>query len=88
MSKGSVGEKDREMAKYMKAHPGRFPDSYMRPWQGEGAGMRAMARQMGAVPNDSAAWHHAMVSGVIFARLGLGSFGVPDDLLERKRAAL
>lgn len=86
MSKGSVGEKDREMAKYMKLHPGRFPDSAVRPWQGDGAGIRAMARQMGAVPNDSSAWHNAMLAGVIFARLGLGSNGVPADLIDRRAA--
>lgn len=79
--------KDKEMASYMKQHPGRYPDSYMRPWQGHGAGLRAMARNMGKVPNNSSRWFVGMLGGVIAARLGYGSANVPDDLRERDKAS-
>ena len=77
MAKSS--EKDREAAKYMKAHPGRFPDSYMRPWPGNGAGIRQMAMTMGAVPNNTTIWDFGMLGGVLCARLGMGSANVADE---------
>lgn len=79
--------KDAAMAAYMKQHPGQYPDSVMRPWRGEGAGYRDMARQMGAVSNNTSRWFVAMLGGLAAARLGYGSSGVPSDLLNDKRAA-
>lgn len=87
MSAGSR-TKDKEMASYMKQHPGRYPDSAMRPWNGEGAGYRALAKTMGSVSNNSSKWHVGMLGGVIAARLGLGSANVPGELINTaKRAA-
>jgi hypothetical protein len=80
MSKGSVGEKDRATASYMKAHPGSYPDSVMRPWQGEGSDKRALARQMGSVQNNTSKWQTAMLGGLLAARLGYGWSGVPREL--------
>jgi len=83
MSMSNRSQHDKEMASYMKAHPGAYPDSAMRPWGGVGAGDRALAYQMGTVTNNTSKWHNAMLAGVIFARLGLGASGVPDDLVRR-----
>lgn len=88
MSKGTVAERNRAMASYMKEHPGRYPDSTVRPWGGEGAGARAMAKTMGAVPNDSSKWQLGMLGGVLCARLGLGSSNIDAEYLQRKREAL
>jgi hypothetical protein len=79
--------KDKEMASYMKDHPGRYPDSFMRPWNGNGAFHRDLARQMGAVPNNSSKWFNSMRAGLALARLGLGSAGVPSELLADREAA-
>lgn len=87
MSKGAVAERNREMAKYMKLHPGRYPDSSMRPWNGEGAGTRTLAKTMGAVPNESSKWQLGMLGGVIAARLGLGSSNIDAEYIRPKRAA-
>lgn len=72
--------KDQAQAAYMKAHPGRFPDSESRPWRGEGVGARELSRQMGSVQNNSAKWHLGMLGGVLAARLGYGWNGIPSDL--------
>lgn len=74
-------ERDRAMASYMKAHPGQYPDSVMRPWNGEGASTRAMTKTMGSVSNESSKWEAGMLGGVLAARLGLGDFGIPDELI-------
>jgi hypothetical protein len=81
-------ERDRAMAAYMKQHPGRYPDSTMRPWGGEGAGHRALAKTMGAVPNEGSKWQIGMLGGVLCARLGLGSSNIdPAYLVVNKHAA-
>lgn len=80
-------QKDEEMAKYMKAHSSRFPDSVMRPWQGCGADDRARARSMGAVQNNTSRWQVAMMGGVLASRLGLGSYGIPADFVASREAA-
>lgn len=80
MSKGSVGEKDRATASYMKDHPGQYPDSVTRPWRGNGADLRDLAKQMGSVQNNTSKWHAAMLGGVLAARLGFGWSGIPNDL--------
>lgn len=86
MSKGTVAERNRAMASYMKEHPGRYPDSCTRPWQGEGAGARSMAKAMGGVSNNTSQWHHAMLAGVIFARLGMGDANIATEYLGSKAA--
>jgi len=78
---------DKEMAAYMKQHPGRYPDSAVRPWSGNGASVREMARTMGAVPNNTAKWDFGMLGGVLAARLGLGSSNIPAELINDRKAA-
>lgn len=80
-------QKDEEMAKYMKAHPSRFPDSVMRPWQGCGADDRARARSMGSIQNNTSRWQVAMMGGVLASRLGLGSYGIPSDFVPGRAQA-
>lgn len=63
MAKSS--EKDRAAASYMKAHPGQFPDSTMRPGQGEGAAIRKMASQMSAAGHRTSKWDVGMFGGVL-----------------------
>jgi len=73
--------KDAAMAAYMKQHPSAFPDSVRRPWPGNGAGLRALAQQLGGnVPNNSSKWHVGMLGGVLCARLGMGDANVPNEL--------
>jgi hypothetical protein len=81
MAVGDHKVKDQAMAAYMKAHPGAFPDSVMRPHGGCGAADRGLASQMGHVTNNTSKWQHAMLAGVIFYRLGMGSGGIPAELL-------
>lgn len=78
---------DKEMAAYMKQHPGRYPDSATRPWSGNGSDLREMARTMGAGPNNSSKWQSGMLGGVLAARLGLGSSNVPAEFLGDARKA-
>lgn len=75
------------MAAYMKAHPGSFPDSVRRPWNGVGSADRDLAMKMGRVPNGGSTWDKGMLGGIIAARLGFGSYGVPAELLPVRRVA-
>lgn len=86
MSAAANKQKNEAMAAYMKAHPGQFPDSVRRPWQGNGADVRKLASTMGKAP-PSGKNDIGMLGGIIVARLGLGSFGIPDELLHDNRAA-
>jgi hypothetical protein len=78
--------KDAAMAAYMKKHPGSFPDSIMRPGQGEGKSLRALAATMGKSP-PTAKYDVGMVGGILAARLGYGTSGVPLEYLQRRDAA-
>lgn len=86
MSMSDHKAKDAAMAAYMKKHPGSFPDSAMRPWGGEGASHRALASTMGKAP-PSGKNDFGLLGGILAARLGYGSFGVPPDLINARRAA-
>jgi hypothetical protein len=73
--------KDAAMARYMHEHPGSFPDSIKRPGQGQGAADRKLAMTMGFVRNDGSKWQIAMLGGILAAKLGYSSNGIPDELL-------
>ncbi len=73
--------KDAAMASYMKDHPGSFPDSVMRPWNGNGADLRNLSKTMGRVPNNTAKFDFGLLGGVLVARLTGSKFGIPDELL-------
>lgn len=69
-------KRDVEMASYMKRFPNRFPDSAMRPWQGNGADLRKEANRMGRVLNNTSGFDIGMLGGYLCAKLGLGNYGV------------
>lgn len=71
-------EQNSIMAKHMKDHPNQFPDSILRPWQGEGASARKLAKNMGRVPHDNAYFELGMVGGILAAKLGFGNHGVKE----------
>jgi hypothetical protein len=74
-------ERDASMAKYMKDHPGQFPDSILRPGRGEGAGIRKFVGSMSTHGYHTGTYDRGMLGGVLVARLGLGSANIPEELL-------
>lgn len=82
MASAERKQKDQSMAMYMKAHPGQFPDSEMRPHNGCGSDYRKMASSMGRVLEPSGNWYRGMLGGVVAHRIGLASnHGIPTSLL-------
>ena len=80
MAKADRRAADAAMAARMKAHPSAFPDSAARPWQGNGAAYRKMA--VGGLRATSKSHHDfGLLGGLMCARLGMGSYGIPKELL-------
>lgn len=66
-------KKDAETAAMMKHFPNRYPDSTMRPGQGEGKSIRELARSFGTVPSTGKHYMLGMLGGVLADRLGFKS---------------
>lgn len=79
MAKNERRAKDAATAAMMKAHPGRYPDSAVRPWAGNGVEYRRM--QVGVPARSDPRNDWGLLGGVLCARLGMGSYGIPAELL-------
>lgn len=80
MAKADRRAKDAAMAAMMAKNPGQFPDSAVRPWRGEGAGLRSM--QVGVARLTGKKYDFGMLGGLLCARLGMGNYGIPPELLK------
>ena len=83
MANGSANRRaaDAAMAARMKKNPNRYPDSARRPWLGNGAEYRKMPVE--TKRSEGSKFDFGFLGGVLCARLGLGSFGIPSELVLR-----
>lgn len=73
--------KDEEMAKFMKLHPNRFPNSVTRPWRGCGHAERVAARKTSGTKTHGQEMF-GLLGGVLVAKAFGFTHNIPDELLE------